>query len=440
MQLVHVVEGGERAQMSKRRGEFVTLDELIDDIGVDAARFFMLQRSHDTRSTSTSSWRAPSHTTTPSTTSSTRTPGSPASSARRATSAARPRSPTPGGAARRRGGARRAGADQAPARAARRGRARRRSGARRTASAPTRPRPRPTSTPSTATARWSAPRARGSRRPGSRSAWPPARDRRTLDLLGSARRSGCSGRRPRWSSARPASRGPTSSMPRRGRDSTWPPRPALAASLTSSCDLLDPQSIRRRRSRSRQSGRRRQPRRRGVGWAQLGGPRGDLRRECDRRGQPAFGLSRSRGSTRSPCRLRLFGRGLRRDARKSVCAADRERTRFEPINPYEERARRRWRLSARAVRAQPRHADRGHAFLQPPGPRAVGRLRGLELRTPDRCRRGLRGAKRLELRTGDLSAERDFTDVRDVARAYTFALEQRADRSLQRMHRSGPCG
>ena len=48
MQLVHIVEGGERAQMSKRKGEFVTLDELIDDIGVDAARFFMLQRSHDT--------------------------------------------------------------------------------------------------------------------------------------------------------------------------------------------------------------------------------------------------------------------------------------------------------------------------------------------------------------------------------------------------------
>src|SRR3954468_16640089 len=48
MQLVHVVEGGERAQMSKRRGDFVTLDELMDDIGADAARFFMLQRSHDT--------------------------------------------------------------------------------------------------------------------------------------------------------------------------------------------------------------------------------------------------------------------------------------------------------------------------------------------------------------------------------------------------------
>jgi arginyl-tRNA synthetase len=48
MQLVQIIEGGERARMSKRRGEFVTLDELIDDIGADAARFFLLQRSHDT--------------------------------------------------------------------------------------------------------------------------------------------------------------------------------------------------------------------------------------------------------------------------------------------------------------------------------------------------------------------------------------------------------
>ena len=48
MQLVQIIEGGERARMSKRKGEFVTLDELIDDIGADAARFFLLQRSHDT--------------------------------------------------------------------------------------------------------------------------------------------------------------------------------------------------------------------------------------------------------------------------------------------------------------------------------------------------------------------------------------------------------
>jgi arginyl-tRNA synthetase len=34
--------------MSKRAGTIVTLDDLVDDIGVDAARFFMLQRSHDT--------------------------------------------------------------------------------------------------------------------------------------------------------------------------------------------------------------------------------------------------------------------------------------------------------------------------------------------------------------------------------------------------------
>ena len=47
LQFVHLVEGDERAAMSKRRGEFVTLDELLDEIGVDATRFFMLQRSHD---------------------------------------------------------------------------------------------------------------------------------------------------------------------------------------------------------------------------------------------------------------------------------------------------------------------------------------------------------------------------------------------------------
>jgi arginyl-tRNA synthetase len=48
MQLVNLTEGGRRAQMSKRKGDIVTLDELLDDIGVDAARYFLLQRSHDT--------------------------------------------------------------------------------------------------------------------------------------------------------------------------------------------------------------------------------------------------------------------------------------------------------------------------------------------------------------------------------------------------------
>jgi arginyl-tRNA synthetase len=33
--------------MSKRRGEFITLDDLLAQIGVDAARYFMLSRSND---------------------------------------------------------------------------------------------------------------------------------------------------------------------------------------------------------------------------------------------------------------------------------------------------------------------------------------------------------------------------------------------------------
>jgi arginyl-tRNA synthetase len=47
LQFVHVVEGGARASMSKRRGEFITLEELVGEIGVDATRYFMLSRSHD---------------------------------------------------------------------------------------------------------------------------------------------------------------------------------------------------------------------------------------------------------------------------------------------------------------------------------------------------------------------------------------------------------
>jgi arginyl-tRNA synthetase len=48
MQLVNLTESGRRAAMSKREGEFVALDELLDDIGVDAARYFLVQRSHET--------------------------------------------------------------------------------------------------------------------------------------------------------------------------------------------------------------------------------------------------------------------------------------------------------------------------------------------------------------------------------------------------------
>lgn len=47
MQMIHLVEGGKRTKMSKRAGDIVTLDDLLADIGNDAARFFLLQRSAD---------------------------------------------------------------------------------------------------------------------------------------------------------------------------------------------------------------------------------------------------------------------------------------------------------------------------------------------------------------------------------------------------------
>ncbi|CAB4899959.1 unannotated protein [freshwater metagenome] len=47
-QFVNLFDGGERVKMSKRAGEFVALDDLVEDIGVDAARWYLLARSHDT--------------------------------------------------------------------------------------------------------------------------------------------------------------------------------------------------------------------------------------------------------------------------------------------------------------------------------------------------------------------------------------------------------
>lgn len=48
MQLVRLIENGEEVKMSKRTGKAVTLRDLIDMIGVDAARYFMIMRSTDT--------------------------------------------------------------------------------------------------------------------------------------------------------------------------------------------------------------------------------------------------------------------------------------------------------------------------------------------------------------------------------------------------------
>lgn len=49
VQLVKVVRGGEEVRMSKRSGEFVTLRDLVDEVGVDAARYFFLMRRGDSQ-------------------------------------------------------------------------------------------------------------------------------------------------------------------------------------------------------------------------------------------------------------------------------------------------------------------------------------------------------------------------------------------------------
>jgi len=46
-QLVSLYRGGEPVKMSKRTGDIITLDELLDEVGPDAARYTLLTRSHD---------------------------------------------------------------------------------------------------------------------------------------------------------------------------------------------------------------------------------------------------------------------------------------------------------------------------------------------------------------------------------------------------------
>ena len=46
-QLVHLVERGEAKRMSKRRGDVVFLDDFLDAVGVDAARWYLVSRGHD---------------------------------------------------------------------------------------------------------------------------------------------------------------------------------------------------------------------------------------------------------------------------------------------------------------------------------------------------------------------------------------------------------
>ena len=49
VQLVKVMRGGEEVKMSKRSGEFITLRDLVDETGPDAARYFFLMRRADSQ-------------------------------------------------------------------------------------------------------------------------------------------------------------------------------------------------------------------------------------------------------------------------------------------------------------------------------------------------------------------------------------------------------
>ena len=49
LQMVNLYQGGELVKMSKRTGQLVTLTELIEEVGRDAARFFFIMRSNDSQ-------------------------------------------------------------------------------------------------------------------------------------------------------------------------------------------------------------------------------------------------------------------------------------------------------------------------------------------------------------------------------------------------------
>src|SRR3989344_446918 len=48
MQLVHLLANGEQQLMSKRKGVFVTIDDLIKEVGLDAVRYFFLEKNPET--------------------------------------------------------------------------------------------------------------------------------------------------------------------------------------------------------------------------------------------------------------------------------------------------------------------------------------------------------------------------------------------------------
>ena len=152
-QLVNLTRGGAATKMSKRRGDVVFLDDFLDEIGVDAARWYLVSRGPTRRSRSTSTSPRSARRRTPSTTSSTRTPGSPGS-------CATPGDATPSAEPPAELAAEERDLDQAARRVSRRSSPRRPRAAARTRSRPTRSGSPTTSTASTTSTRCSAPRPR----------------------------------------------------------------------------------------------------------------------------------------------------------------------------------------------------------------------------------------------------------------------------------------
>ena len=48
VQMVNLMRGGRKVEMSKRSGEFITMREVMEEVGADAAKFFFLMRRSDT--------------------------------------------------------------------------------------------------------------------------------------------------------------------------------------------------------------------------------------------------------------------------------------------------------------------------------------------------------------------------------------------------------
>src|SRR5699024_11252447 len=51
VQMVHLYEDGQRVKMSKRTGKAITLVQLMEEVGIDARRYYFIMRSADRKST-----------------------------------------------------------------------------------------------------------------------------------------------------------------------------------------------------------------------------------------------------------------------------------------------------------------------------------------------------------------------------------------------------